>query len=304
MSEPLVSIIVPSYNRATTLPRTVESVLAQSHQSLELLIVDDGSTDGTMAVAKSLCERDPRVRILTNQRRKGAPGARNTGLGAAKGQWVVFLDSDDTLESEMISRLLALAEDDGKPQVVTCYTRFIDEESSKHLEHLDLRRFTQGNIYCSLLTGETYIPIHAAIIRSDSLRQIKGFDEACPSFQEWDLHLRLAHSCHYACLPELLVNYFQHANQMSKRKTSNCLGLLYIYRKHRDGWFRNDLRKNWKTRQVDLYRSIICSRDRRTSLLISLFKTEPRSFVWIPQSYVLHLCRRLRSKLFASSSPS
>jgi glycosyltransferase involved in cell wall biosynthesis len=304
MSETLVSIIVPSYNRATTLPRTAESVLAQTHQSLELLIVDDGSTDGTMAVAKSLRERDPRVSVLTNQRRKGAPGARNTGLDVAKGQWVIFLDSDDTLEIEMISRLLALAEADGKPDVVTCYTRFIDEASGKHLGHLDLQRFTHGNIYSKLLSGETYVPIHSAIIRSDRLHQIEGFDEACPSFQEWDLHLRLAHACHYACLPELLVNYFQHADQMSKRETSNCLGLLYVYQKHREGWFREDLRENWKTRQVELFRNVLRFAQHRPSLTLSLLKFEPRLFVWVPQAYFRDQFRRLRSKLFASSSPS
>src|SRR5207342_2634786 len=90
---PAVSVVIPAYNRAGSIVRAIESVLRQSYTDFELLVLDDGSTDGTLAAAGTVT--DPRLRLIANPRNLGAAGARNAGIEAARGTWVAFQDSDD-----------------------------------------------------------------------------------------------------------------------------------------------------------------------------------------------------------------
>ena len=93
MNNPFFTVVIPTHNRSLLLKRAVESVLSQTFEDFELIVIDDHSTDDTASVVKSFT--DHRMRYLTNQRTKGACGARNTGIFSAKGKWVAFLDDDD-----------------------------------------------------------------------------------------------------------------------------------------------------------------------------------------------------------------
>ncbi len=93
MNKPFFTVVIPTHNRSILLKRAVESVLSQTFEDFELIVIDDHSTDDTASVVKSFT--DPRIRYLINQRTKGACGARNTGIFSAKGKWVAFLDDDD-----------------------------------------------------------------------------------------------------------------------------------------------------------------------------------------------------------------
>lgn len=103
MQQPLVTIIMPAYNAENTISRAIESVLRQDYSNIELIVVNDGSTDNT----KSVCDQfsDARIKVIT-QDNKGLSGARNTGLSYSKGEYVTFVDSDDWVESNFISQLL------------------------------------------------------------------------------------------------------------------------------------------------------------------------------------------------------
>lgn len=92
----LVSVVVPTYNRAQLLPRALQSALSQTHASLEIIVVDDGSTDSTREVVGRIADADSRVRYV-HQANQGLAGARNTGIATAQGDYVTFLDSDDEL---------------------------------------------------------------------------------------------------------------------------------------------------------------------------------------------------------------
>lgn len=96
-TDPLVSIIIPTYNRASIIEPTLNSVLAQTYPHWECLVVDDFSTDNTEEVLGRYAQQDARFKYLLNQRKKGGNGARNTGLLNAAGEWLIFLDSDDLL---------------------------------------------------------------------------------------------------------------------------------------------------------------------------------------------------------------
>src|SRR3712207_6130801 len=104
LSGPLVSVVLPVYNRAGWVARAVESVLAQTHTNFELLVVDDGSTDGTRRVLEGF---GPRISLL-EQAHAGAEAARNLGLAHARGEFVAFIDSDDVWYPDRLSRQLPL----------------------------------------------------------------------------------------------------------------------------------------------------------------------------------------------------
>lgn len=103
----LVSVYMPTKNRPELLRRAVASVLNQTHRELELLIVDDGSTDDTPAVLAALARQDARIRFFRNENSKGAPFSRNVAISAARGEWITGLDDDDTFMPERVSSLLA-----------------------------------------------------------------------------------------------------------------------------------------------------------------------------------------------------
>lgn len=130
----LVSIIVPVYNTETYLPVCITSLLRQTHTAWELLLVDDGSTDGTPDVCRQWAARDGRIRVLHSSH--AGPGvARNTGLGEARGDYVYFMDSDDWLEAEGLAAMLA-AMHDREADIVVCGASFDYPGRTKSVRHV------------------------------------------------------------------------------------------------------------------------------------------------------------------------
>src|SRR5262245_52731262 len=106
---PIVSIIIPAYNRQKSLKSAIKSALQQSIRDIEVIVVDDGSTDKTAVVAEQSADSDPRVRVLRHNSTRGAQAARNTGAKTARGRWLSFLDSDDTLLKKSLELRLEVA---------------------------------------------------------------------------------------------------------------------------------------------------------------------------------------------------
>lgn len=112
---PTISIITPAYNCEKYLEEAVESVLAQTMQDWEMLIIDDCSSDNTYACMEKLAQRDKRIRIFRNTQNAGAAATRNYGIRQAKGQWIAFLDSDDLWRKEKLQKQMAILEKHRKP---------------------------------------------------------------------------------------------------------------------------------------------------------------------------------------------
>ena len=104
------SIVVPAYNAERTIARAIESALAQTEQRCEILVIDDASSDTTLAIASEYAERDARVRVLHNLVNRGPAGSRNRGLSAAGGEWIALLDADDAFAPHRIETLLRQGE--------------------------------------------------------------------------------------------------------------------------------------------------------------------------------------------------
>jgi teichuronic acid biosynthesis glycosyltransferase TuaG len=123
---PRVSVVTPVWNTATTLAETVASVRAQSVEDWEMLLVDDGSSDASRALAEALAADEPRLRVMGWRDNRGPAAARNAGIRAAQGRYIAFLDSDDRWRPEKLARQLAVMEGEGEALVFSSYQR-IDE---------------------------------------------------------------------------------------------------------------------------------------------------------------------------------
>lgn len=131
MSQPLVSIIIPVYNAEKWLADALQSALDQSVADIEVIAVDDGSTDGSVEILRAVANKDPRLKVLVNEKNCGQAATRNRGLDASTGRWLAFLDSDDRLAPEFCRVLLAEAERSGA-DIIKGRARIIELDGTSH----------------------------------------------------------------------------------------------------------------------------------------------------------------------------
>lgn len=231
IQNPLVSIIIPTFNRAELIKDTLGSIEALTYFNWECIVVDDGSTDNTREVVKEFIDRDKRFSFLINNRKKGAQGARNTGLLKANGEFISFFDSDDLMHPERFTRQIKYLEENPKSDICTCYSHLLNDNN----EIIGAFSWiTRGDILNQILVGTTYVDFNSAIIRRVVMDKIGLLDEDCPSFQEWDTHVRLAGVAKYGTVHELLVLYYQRsAGRLSTDTKRELYGLTYLYAKHK-----------------------------------------------------------------------
>lgn len=233
-STPLVSIIIPTFNRAHLIGATINSVQLQSFTKWECIIVDDGSTDSTPELISDLIKKDSRIKFLLNTRTKGAQGARNTGILNAKGDFVIFFDSDDKMHIDFIEKIYKKIFET-KKDVCTCFSNIIKFETKENIGSFNW--ICEDDIYAKTLSGELYVDFNAAIIKKQILYDINLLDENCPSFQEWDTHLRLSKIAKYTTVQECLVDYFQGGSDtISNDHQRTIKGYLYILKKFKVDW--------------------------------------------------------------------
>lgn len=194
----LVSVVIPTRNRAGRLAEAVASVLAQSHDPIEVVVVDDASDDDTPAVIRALVESDPRIRSVRHPEPRGAQAARNAGIRDARGPVVAFLDDDCVwLPTKLEKQLAAL---DDRRGVVYCRHAIRHGDAWVVEGEPDATRDPVGG-----LLRKNYIGTYSVLVRRDLLDAVGGFDEAMPRLQDWDLMLRLARHTRFAYVPEVLV---------------------------------------------------------------------------------------------------
>ena len=221
MANDLVSIVVPTYNRAYCIGKTLESVIAQTHPNWELLLVDDGSTDNTRALIAEAFGTEPRIRYIY-QANGGVSHARNTGIRAAQGDYVAFLDSDDVWKPWKLKAQLACL--DRFPEVGMVWTNMeaVDPDGRlfdpRHLaamysaydffemdtlfeRSMPIREVTQavpdpdatlylGDIYTSMIMGNL-VHTSTVLLRRERMEKVKNFDETLKlSGEDYDFHLR------------------------------------------------------------------------------------------------------------------
>lgn len=204
MLAPRVSVVMPTHNRGGMLERAVASVLAQTHSDLELIVVDDGSTDNTAAVLSSV--DDARLVCIRLEQRSGAAVARNTGIRRARGELVAFQDSDDHWLPTKLARQLDVMTAGGSAVGAVGGRYLIGDQDAS--DQISAPRLEQGFGYeAELLDGRCLItPVW--LIRRSVLDGLHLFDERMGCLEDWDLMLRLSQRTAMRAVPEtVLIKY-------------------------------------------------------------------------------------------------
>ncbi|MEQ9411018.1 MAG: glycosyltransferase family A protein [Fuerstiella sp.] len=206
-----ISVIIPVYNAERYISETIESVLNQTGCELEIIVVDDGSTDTTQQVVALFGDR---VRYL-QQQNAGPAAARNLGVSVARHDWIAFLDADDLWAPDKLQRQLEMAESTGASVVYTNTRNFGDLNCVAELR-MSPQNMPAGDVFAALLM-DNFMTLSSVTIRKDAFLQAGGFRERYFGTEDWDLWLRLAASgVRFAAVPEALTLYRWHSTSLSK----------------------------------------------------------------------------------------
>ncbi|MEM6843540.1 MAG: glycosyltransferase family 2 protein [Bacteroidota bacterium] len=214
---PLVSVIMPLYNRVHLVGETINSVIHQTYENWELLIVDDGSTDGSYEYAKAIAVQDSRVRICKRDcSPKGAPTCRNIGLNKSEGDYIIFLDSDDLFASQCFEQRVQAAQQYPDRDFLVFPIKYFEYQVGDRND-IFFRYFYQDYITSFLLKSHwiTMSPIW----KREALVRLKGFDEQLACMQDSDLHLRaLLEGMQFKVFrdPSLVDGYLRDSNHYSR----------------------------------------------------------------------------------------
>lgn len=230
VSQPLVSVIVPSYKRADTIESAVRSALAQTYPHLEVVVVDDHSQDGTQAVVRGL--GDDRVRYLRHETNRGGNAARRTAVEASRGEYLAFLDADDLWFPEKIAaqveRLGQVGPDYGL--VYTWYETLLPDGTV--LPPRQPRE--EGVATPALLRGNFVGTFSTVLVTRRAYEEVGGPDPTLPACQDWEFYLRLNRRHGIACVPRTLARYWRgdaDPDRISASRERVAAGHAQVYRR-------------------------------------------------------------------------
>jgi glycosyltransferase involved in cell wall biosynthesis len=212
-----VSVIVPAYNAASTVERTITSALNQTYSDLEVLVVDDGSTDETAVLVRRIADMDRRIRLL-QKANGGLVSARNYAIAHATGEFIAPLDADDLWHPEKIKKQVAVMQDRGdQVGLIYCWSRAIDEQDRVLLDIAPCS--LRGNVYAALII-KNFLSSGAPLIRRRCVEEIGGYDPALSSkgancCEDLKFNLDIAERYNFDLVSEFLLAYRIRAGSMS-----------------------------------------------------------------------------------------
>jgi len=257
MLDSLVSIIMPAYNAERYIADSIKSVLAQTYANWELIVVDDGSTDGTAAVVQEFAARDARIKYVFQENSRLGK-ARNTGVAHATGPLIAFLDSDDLwVERKLEVQLKAMAENNADVVFSNAYV-FTDADPADETEML---RSSVGQLsgpdFFDSLVRQPQIPVLTVLAKKTALAP---FEEAKPyhGCEDYDLWIRMAKAgCVFYGMDARLARYRRHGTAMTATASNVFKPMLLVVRKHIDDTRLSELEK--RKRLTGLYRELIAA---------------------------------------------
>jgi hypothetical protein len=226
----VVSVIIPTHNMAGFVCQAIDSVLRQTYQQLEIIVVDDASEDATISVVASI--QDPRLRLVRHREQRGPSAARNSGIQAAAGDLIAFLDADDLWLPAKLARQLEVFAQDPEAGLVYCGVYEVDSDLRF------LRVPPPGDRWPSagdaaferVARRKPFIlaPLSSMVVRRSCFDEVGLFDEAIVQAEEWDLVLRLSLKWNLHCVPEPLVLYRMHGLFLPEKRRGR--GILEAHR--------------------------------------------------------------------------
>ncbi|WP_018915561.1 glycosyltransferase [Vreelandella zhanjiangensis] len=217
---PLVSVIMPCFNRLETIEEAVNSVLEQSYASIELILIDDGSEDGTAQWCERCASANPQVKALLLNENGGVSAARNRGLEAAQGEYVMYLDSDNRWDTRFVAAMVGAFEN--LPHAEALYSGLYRYHGDSEIP----AGVMFGPLNRSLLFNRNYVDLNTFVHRRQAWQRLGGFDEALPRYVDWDLVRRYALDAELYSVPVILTHYY--IDKASNSLTNNSQYLPYL----------------------------------------------------------------------------
>ncbi len=220
--KPLVSIIIPTFNRARIIQRTLDSIISQTYKNWECFVVDDGSTDDTKEVIDSYIKQDKRFKYLIRpqDRSKGANACRNYGFEVSKGELINWFDSDDIMHENKIEEQVNLLNESSSNYVICQSKRVLLNKNNE--EYLWNKKIFSENILEDYICFKASWGIGSVLYKRSFLEKLNlKFDEELQQSQEYDFHIRLlSKSSIYAFDEAPLITVFNHEDSISYSKTN------------------------------------------------------------------------------------
>ncbi|OGM60207.1 hypothetical protein A2955_04055 [Candidatus Woesebacteria bacterium RIFCSPLOWO2_01_FULL_37_19] len=229
-----VSVIIPTYNRRLVIGRAIKSVLNQTYNDYELIIVDDGSSDGTRELIQEYAEKDKRIKYVYQENR-GASSARNFGIKQSLGEYLAFLDSDNEWLSDFLETMVSVFKNRKSLLMAYCSENlFLTSEDRDINGKIIARRVRAEEYNPAKLLKTNYIDINCVILKRELYDNLGGFDENLTSLEDWDYFARVAIAYPFSIrhVDTVLVNYYYSEGfdtitnkMMPKRAIRSYMGL-------------------------------------------------------------------------------
>lgn len=228
-SSPLVSVVIPVHNREDTIKRAIDSVLYQSYSNLELIIVDDGSTDHTLDIVRQYS--DTRIRVVELLKCSGANVARNKGISYARGEYIAFQDSDDEWIENKIEHQIAYMVAHGFAAGFCAYNLIENDYCIVLPEEYSNKKRYEENLLTEL-TRHNVISTQTLVVRRDIVERLGGFDNEMPRLQDYEFVIRLVQQIPVGYVSEVLVNVYRTKCSISNDSLGMLRAVALLLEKH------------------------------------------------------------------------
>jgi glycosyltransferase involved in cell wall biosynthesis len=289
----LVSVVIPCYNQAHFLGEAIESVLSQTYKRFEIIVVDDGSTDDTAEVAA----RYPAVRCI-RQRNKGLSAARNSGLNASCGSFLVFLDADDRLLPEALQKGLDCL--NAHPECALVYGRYVNINADASFLTPGADPRPQSEPYLELLRRNFIGTTAAAMFRRSVFSSVRGFSTELAACEDYDLYFRIVREFPICCHDTVVSEYRQHDGTISRDNElmlRASMGVRYLQWQYARGnrAYKEALKSGVQSAQAYYGKKLIAQAG--SNLRAGEWRAAGRKLLTIIRYYPRGLARKLWAKL-------
>ena len=221
-----VSVVVPAFNRESTIISCLDSIVNQTYKPYEIIVVDDGSTDKTVSLVESYSKYD--IRLIKSQANRGAQSARNQGIKAARGDWIAFNDSDDIWLPEKLEMQRDVLISSGK--YVCAGGGIKNEDGEKTKIGLGDKNIVD---YVDVLSLDSYIMYQTLLVNKEVFKKIGLLDESIAAYQELDTAIKIAQYYDIVYLNVPLFIYMLHDGEtISKNRKKGLEGIRYLFNKY------------------------------------------------------------------------
>lgn len=245
----LVSVVIPTYNRAHVIKRAIESVLLQKYSNMEIIIIDDNSSDSTKEVIEGIM--DSRIKYRRNSKNRGASFSRNAGIRMAKGEYIAFQDSDDEWVEGKLEKQLEIMKEMKCGMVYSMFSRDYGDGNIVSVPGKSVpKEQREGNIYPFLLR-ESFIGTPTMLIRKEVLRQVGSFDENLKNYEDYELAIRIAKNYKVGYVDEILTKAYTLGESIDFNPIYSIGSSVYILRKYEEDLKKYKIYEEKKQRIIE-----------------------------------------------------